>query len=59
MSAQPVQAIAPTEYGALLDHCSTCRSCRLVPQRECPRAGALRREWQAASRQAASVGGSR
>ncbi|MCX4576512.1 hypothetical protein OHB41_25735 [Streptomyces sp. NBC_01571] len=50
MSAPSVQPIAPVEYGALLDHCSGCRSCRSVPERECPQAGALLQEWSTAQR---------
>lgn len=41
-----IQPIAAVEYDALLRHCTGCTSCRSVPERECPRAGALRREWQ-------------
>ncbi|WP_405924736.1 hypothetical protein [Streptomyces sp. NBC_00035] len=47
-----IRPIAPAEYEALLRHCTGCDSCRSVPDRECPRAGALRREWSAARRAA-------
>lgn len=51
MSPRSVQPIAPVEYEALLNHCSTCWSCRTFPERKCPRASALGREWRHSARQ--------
>ncbi|MFE2132223.1 hypothetical protein ACFW9X_03090 [Streptomyces sp. NPDC059466] len=50
MSRQPIQPLAPVEYEALLSHCSGCRSCRTAPERECPQASPLLREWSTAQR---------
>ncbi|WP_371551686.1 hypothetical protein OG266_39435 [Streptomyces sp. NBC_00554] len=54
-----IRPIAAPEYEALLTHCTGCDSCRAVPERECPRAGALRREWQSRRRQIVRAGRSR
>ncbi|MFJ8027475.1 hypothetical protein [Streptomyces sp. NPDC096311] len=58
MSQRTITPPAYAEYQALLDHGVKCYSCRAVPERECPRAGALRRQWSAV-RRTACVGGTR
>ena len=57
MTRRTLTPPADAEYQALLEHCAQCYSCRTVPQRECPRAAALRRQWSAARRAAACTGG--
>jgi hypothetical protein len=59
MTQRTITPPADAEYQALLTHCVNCGSCRTVPERECPRAGALRRRWTTARRTANCAGGTR
>ncbi|MGI5138808.1 MULTISPECIES: hypothetical protein [unclassified Streptomyces] len=53
----PTAEPAAAEYKALLDHCSTCRTCRRATAIACPEASRLRRAWSAARK--AARGGAR
>lgn len=59
MTRQAITPPADAEYQALLEHCAKCYSCRTRPERQCPRAAALRRQWSAARRAATCAGGNR